>query len=572
MLEDRLNTIDVASMRKIGTLVNLVAAMPKEDPRYALFLGAGASISSGIPAAGRLTELWLRRVFVDTTGRTTWNLQDDSDLKAWVRDGFPAWRKEWESQFGLHPSPYSVLFSYAFPDPDNRQGFIERIASGCEPGPGYIYLAALTLAGHFHTFLTTNYDDLIHDALFRYGGLKPKVCAFDSQVKSIRLQSPRPKIIKLHGDFLYNNIRSVGPEVARLDHNMEEKLDQTCEGYGLIVIGYSGQDQSVMAPLRSLLHRRDRLTHGLHWCVFRSEKEAQESTRNIPDELYRMWKAYPDKVHLYDVGSFDECMEAFYLGCNCQPPPELAHPEDKALYARLRDGLENADQTWRMTSGFSDLLRQFRAASARKPSEEVTLLDEADEQHRKARALLKKGDFQGAQASFEAAAAGASKALTASADRLDPFLRIRASRRFGGSHANVLEVVTKQNDGRIPKSARKTAREILDRSLERIRDGLAIDREILSPPELRGHRINLWYNGLCCHGFAKLMSAKLDAGDREQAAAWLHLMAADEMLGDEFVELLGTEPGGNELLVELRSPVESGENLSCASPSTEASE
>src|SRR6476661_741139 len=360
-------SVPVRKMRQSGTLVDLVAGMPMKDPRYALFLGAGASVSSGIPTAMQLCTQWKRRVFLDCSRRAMWHPDCDTAFKDWISNEYSLWRGDWEASYGRQPGDYSRLFDYAYPDADARQGFIERRCSGCEPGPGYIYLASLTLAGYFQTFLTTNFDDLINDALFRYAGINPMVCAFDSQVSSIRLQSPRPKIVKLHGDYLFNNLRNVGSEVARLDRNMEDKFGRTCGSYGLIVIGYNGEDQSVMAPLRAMLHSRDRLTHGLHWCVYSAPSDNRESV-DIPEDLYRMWEQYPDKVHLYDTGTFDTVMEDFYCGCRCSPPQELAQPEERALYARLRDGIENADQTWQLTPRFSNLLGVFREAATNPPS------------------------------------------------------------------------------------------------------------------------------------------------------------------------------------------------------------
>src|SRR5436309_11819786 len=303
-------SVPVAKMRQIGTLVDLIAGMPKNDPRYVLFLGAGSSISSGIPTAEQLCSRWQRRVFLDCCHQTTWHPRFQEAFIKWRECEYPEWKEAWQGGYGRQPGDYALLFSYTCPAADARQGFIENICSGCEPGPGYIYLTSLTLAGYFQTFLTTNFDDLIHDALFRYGGIKPLVCAFGSQVSSIRPQSPRPKIVKLHGDFLFNNLRNVGDEVARLDRNMEEKFERTCESYGLIVIGYSGQDQSIIAPLRAMLHQRNRLNHGLHWCIYSKRPKSTEDLIQIPEDLHRMWEQYPDKVHLYDTGTFDEVMEA----------------------------------------------------------------------------------------------------------------------------------------------------------------------------------------------------------------------------------------------------------------------
>lgn len=568
MSNNGVRRIDVSSLRKVGTLAKIIASMPHRDPRYALFLGAGASRSSGVPTAERLTLLWQRRVFLDVTDRSAWSPHFEVEFQKWVKDRYPAWRKNWENSYGRHPSDYSTLFSYSFPDADARQGFIEQITSGIEPGAGYIYLTALAIAGYFHTFVTTNFDDLIHDALFRYGGLKPAVAAFDAQAARIRPESPRPKIVKLHGDFLYNNIRNTGPELVRLDLNMEQKLERTCEGHGLVVLGYSGQDNSVMAPLRTLLHRRDRLNHGLHWCLYCSKDQASQSYREVPEDLYRMWEAYPDKLHLYDVAGFDDTMEAIYSVCNCEPPPDLAYPQEKALYARLRSGLENADQSWRLSPAFSRLLQRFQMATAESPSQVITCLDNADQAHRSGNHAMDNGAFDEAIQHFNEAVRLAELAVTGA----DDHQKVRAYRRLGGSRSNVAEALVKQKKvkslAKLPADRLKSIREDLHQSLRDIRKGVEIDTGLRSPPDLRGHRINLWFNGLISYGLLRQIEPDILEVNRSEAVSWFERMVSDEYLGDEYARFLAAEIGGRDLMEELRrdpegdaSPPEAGQEM-----------
>lgn len=556
MNDQELIEVPANKMRQIGTLVELVRRMPNGDPRYALFLGAGASLSSGIPTSERLITQWQRRLFLDETGQTAWRPHYEKKFNDWVRSEYQRWKSEWQAAYGRQPSDYSLLFSYACPDTDARQGFIERICSGCEPGPGYIYLASLALAGYFQTFLTTNFDDLIHDALFRYAGLKPMVCAFDSQVSSIRLQSPRTKIVKLHGDFLFSNLRNVGQEVGRLDRNMGEKFERTCENYGLIVIGYGGCDQSVMAPVRAMLHRQDCLTHGLHWCIY-SGRSTSRGVRDrgvlIPQELYRMWESYNDKVHLYEAGSFDEVMEAFYYGCRCTPPPELAFPQEKALYARLRDGIENADQTWRLTASFSRLLSEFREGATLPPPEILTLLDEADQYHREGLEKLKCKDLPAAGMFFHRAITNASNALS----QATPSQMVRALRRRSGSLTSAAEILGKQSE---QDTARKFEQgdnaefiKLAIQARDDVRQGLTIDQKLRTPPDLRGHRLNLWYNGLISYAYLLAAGAQLSQADLIEALNWLEGMTSDEIHSNEYLMFLGDELGGTKLVETLRN-------------------
>jgi NAD-dependent SIR2 family protein deacetylase len=553
------------NLRPVENLVNLVRDMPRQDPRFALLLGAGASWSSGIPTAENLVAQWRRQIFLSQTGKDRWWPHYTLELEAW-QQAYRECLRNWEAVYGRQPSEYSLLFSHFCPDVDARQGFIENICSGCEPGPGYIYLASLESAGYFKTFLTTNFDDLIHDALYRYGGAKPIVCAFDSQVASVRPVGPRPKVLKLHGDFLYNNIRAVSAEVGRLDSNMQDKFEATCKNYGLIVIGYGGQDQSVMAPIRTMLHRLDYLKHGIHWCIFspsrkKSDKrdpppeefggsEKKEANISIPRELYQLWESYTDKFHLYKVDSFDHVMEALYQGCRCSPPEDLAKPQEKALYARLRDGIENADQTWRLTYGFSQLLASFRAATSDPPREGVILLDEADQCHREGLILLDKGKLDEAERLFQKSREKSTQALSMPEEKaLTPSQKVRALRRRCGSTSSLADVLVRRQG----KGARPPGGEALGKAaLEDVQRALRIDQDLGRSADLKGHRINLWFNGLAAHAQILYFSGYLGEAASRESLGWLDHLMNDDTHADEHVASLTEELGGELLLAELQ--------------------
>ena len=62
----------------------------------------------------------------------------------------------------------------------------------------------------FWQFLSgLEFDDLIIEACYLYSErMRPIVAAHDSVIQGVRVTSSRPKIIKLHGDFLYDNIKN----------------------------------------------------------------------------------------------------------------------------------------------------------------------------------------------------------------------------------------------------------------------------------------------------------------------------------------------------------------------------
>ena len=177
-----------------------------DEAKFCLFLGAGASFSSGIPTAGQLVDQWkeeLRRI--ESKGYAKLRKYSIHDIE--FEDFYRDWKASKSGEL-INPSDYSVLMEYFRPTPALRQAFIEEAVDGKYPGFGYLYLSMLIDAGYFNVIFTTNFDNLVNDALYRFVDSRPLVCSFDSNVSSIRIASKRPKIIKLHGDYLFNNIKN----------------------------------------------------------------------------------------------------------------------------------------------------------------------------------------------------------------------------------------------------------------------------------------------------------------------------------------------------------------------------
>ncbi len=81
------------------------------------------------------------------------------------------------------------------------------------------------------------------------------MCAHDSSINSITITSSRPKIIKLHGDYLFDDLKSTVRETESLEINMKNKLVEFSKDYGMIIVGYSGNDRSILEVLTNLLKK-----------------------------------------------------------------------------------------------------------------------------------------------------------------------------------------------------------------------------------------------------------------------------------------------------------------------------
>ena len=121
-----------------------------------------------------------------------------------------------------------------------------------EPTPGYQALAKLCEQKYFDIILTTNLDPLLDDALTRqrlwrkdYMLLVNGIIRPDRLTTLLDAQSPRLKIVKLHGD-LFQRFMAWTP--AEMDSYLDDVIPQlkpVLNGRDLLVVGYSMRDERV---------------------------------------------------------------------------------------------------------------------------------------------------------------------------------------------------------------------------------------------------------------------------------------------------------------------------------------
>jgi len=274
-------------LRTVADLIRHIKTKENSSPaNYSIFLGAGASVTSGIRTATQLIDEWALELYERfCQGQTTTNPEE-------ARQYFERKHSSWYSP----DNPYSSLFEKKFDLPTQRRRFVEQEVDGRFPSIGYAYLASLVDKNYFNTIFTTNFDDLINEAFYLFSNTRPILCAHDSSIHSISITSKRPKIVKLHGDYLFDDIKSTLRETESLEQNTKDKFVEFCKEYGLIVIGYSGSDRSIMDVLEFLARQENYLKNGVYWCLRRTDKVCH-ALRNL------IWK---DKVYPVLIDGFDE--------------------------------------------------------------------------------------------------------------------------------------------------------------------------------------------------------------------------------------------------------------------------
>jgi len=276
--------------KTVNDLARFIKNRNDDNPNYTLLLGAGCSITSSVRSATELVSLWRHEICKELG----FNDHDPEQQKEYLKNQQADW-------YDLSKE-YSSLFERKYDLQRQRRIFVEKEVSNATPSLGYAYLTSLVNQTYFNTIFTTNFDDLINEAFYFYSDQRPIVCAHDSSIDSITVTSKRPKVIKLHGDYLFDDIKATTRETESLEHNMKLKFIEFAKDYGLIVVGYSGCDRSIMDILTALLKNETYFKHGVYWCL-RKDSE-------IPEELKKLlWK---DKVYFVEIDGFDELFAEVY--------------------------------------------------------------------------------------------------------------------------------------------------------------------------------------------------------------------------------------------------------------------
>lgn len=299
------------SKKTVGDLAAAIRTRPDENPNYCLFLGAGASRTSGIRTAGEMIAEWRKLAFEEENP----GKEDASkeEMQQWLSTHAKGWYDERRE--------YATLFEKFYPVRPQRRKFVETEVAEKAPSIGYAYLVRIAEAGFLRTIFTTNFDDLLNEAFYQFSYKRPLVCAHDSSVADISITSSRSKIIKLHGDYLFDDLKNISSETKNLGKNMQDKLAEFLKEYGLIVVGYSGSDESVTDNFNELLKDQHYLQNGLYWC-FRKDDE-------VNDRVFEILKNH--NVFFVIVDGFDEiCAELHSALLNDATPFNSKIASDRA--------------------------------------------------------------------------------------------------------------------------------------------------------------------------------------------------------------------------------------------------
>ncbi len=274
----------------------------------AWFLGAGASASAGIPTGYAMITDFKKRLFCQLSGTP---LRDvDADDPLWVAriNSFLGTRSSLPPP--NDPAEYAEAFNAVYPTPEARRSYIEEAIRKGSPSFGHRVLAALLTAKRIPCVFTTNFDNLLETAATMTDQLVAPterahltVAAIDNAARAeLCLQESRwPLLAKLHGDYQSVDLKNTTEELKTQDAQMRRVLSGACGRFGLVVVGYSGRDASVMAALLSVLTQPNAFSGGLFW-VTRSADSLSPAVKQLLDEAVKASVS----VTIVESQTFDE--------------------------------------------------------------------------------------------------------------------------------------------------------------------------------------------------------------------------------------------------------------------------
>lgn len=275
------------------------------DTSFAFLLGAGASITSGIPSANDCIWDWKKKIYCSSQSSIPTFIDPKSDTCKNII-------QEWLDSQGKFPSlgdsnEYSVYAEKALPIEGDRVKYFEHLAQGKQPYIGYKLLCLLNKYGIVKSVWTTNFDGLVERAAHN-AFITPICINLDCADRIYRTESSNELLcISLHGDYKYSTLKNTSKELDSQHPTFVAALKRYFNDKNLIVIGYSGRDKSLMSALTEAFSEKG--SGRIYWCGYGNEISSDVST------LLRTARKANREAFYIDTDGFDKTMLSLVSNC-----------------------------------------------------------------------------------------------------------------------------------------------------------------------------------------------------------------------------------------------------------------
>jgi len=269
----------MSSERSIEDVVETIKKAKESGRGCALLLGAGCSMSAGIPIASGFVEA--------------------------ISKEYPRAYKRAETK------TYAACMAELAPA--ERRDLIARYIDKAKPNWAHIGVAQLVARGFADRVLTVNFDPLLVRACSLVGAFPAAYDLAASQLFA-PAEVPAPAVFYLHGQRSGFVLMNTKAECEKHAATLSPIFEDAGRGRVWIVAGYSGENDPVFDHLASV----KRFDHNLYWIGYeRADPPLHVRSRLLSEEKYA-----------FHVGGYDA--DSFFIklaqSLNCFPPPIVSDP------------------------------------------------------------------------------------------------------------------------------------------------------------------------------------------------------------------------------------------------------
>jgi NAD-dependent SIR2 family protein deacetylase len=229
--------------------------------------GAGASRSSGMPSATDIIWDLKRRYYCLKQNQPISNNELSNEaIKQKIQnyleaEGNP---KLWADD------EYSHYFKLLFgSDLDIQRNYLAEMLSPSKItiNSGYRILSALIAMEKVKIIFTTNFDSVLENAFSLVANKDLHSFALEGAEAALTALNDEnyPLYIKMHGDFRYQEMKNLPESLQNNNEKVEQAFVNACSRYGLIVSGYSGRDENIIAAFEKVIEIPNAFPKGLFW-------------------------------------------------------------------------------------------------------------------------------------------------------------------------------------------------------------------------------------------------------------------------------------------------------------------
>jgi len=197
----------------------------------------------------------------------------EKEIENWVRIKYT----------NIPKNEYGFFFEKTFTSSQDRRNYIKEILKFAKPSIGYQVIKFLIKENITWHYITTNFDNLIQKVYPDIVEISEE--NINTREDYIKINSISSIVVKLHGDFRYDWLKNTDDETQSLHESVMNRLTHLFDSLGLIVVGYSGRDESVLSFLENFVENETKtFTNGFYWCI-REGEDRKQRIKTLIDQL-----------------------------------------------------------------------------------------------------------------------------------------------------------------------------------------------------------------------------------------------------------------------------------------------